>query len=449
MEKEQSEEIKNNTKTEQNEEVAVKIENLCKKYKMYKSKKARLVETIIPSVNMHSDFSAMQDLNLEVRRGEVLGVLGKNGAGKSTLLKMVTGVVTPTSGKITINGKISSLLELGTAFNPELTGIENIYQNGQVMGLTNQQIEERKQEIIDFADIGEHINQPVKTYSSGMFARLAFACAINVDPDILIVDEVLSVGDMSFQLKCFKKFEQFKNKGKTILFVTHSITDVLKNCTRTIIIDFGKKIFDGGVKEGVEKYKKIIVGLDDEKSKEGILTDNEILKQNTNYKQMDKNILWKTHFDENKNLINYGNGKAEVIDYGMFDENGDFANIIENDREIVLKSKIKFKEDIKEPIFTMTLKDFKGLEICGTNTLIEKIATGEYKKDDVVEVSFKQRINVAPGKYTLSFSCTHFNNRGELEVLDRKYDALLVEVLSLKDTVGMIRLDSEIKIEKE
>ena len=428
-------------------ETAIHIEGLCKNYKMFHKKTDRLIEAIIPNINKHDVFSAMQDFNLDVKKGEVLGILGKNGAGKSTLLKMVTGVVTPTAGKIDIKGKISSLLELGTAFNPELTGIENIYQNGQVMGLTNEQIEERKQEIIDFADIGEHLYQPVKTYSSGMFARLAFACAINVDPDILIVDEVLSVGDMSFQLKCFKKFEQFKKNGKTILFVTHSITDVLKNCTRTIIIDSGKKIFDGGVKEGVEKYKKMIVGLDDKKSKEKTLSDSNILEKTSNYGKSDGDT-WKSHFDENQNIIEYGNGKAKVIDYGMFEANGDFASIIENDKPIILKSKIEFKEEIKEPIFTMTIKDFKGLEMCGTNTLIEKIATGTYHKGDIVEVSFKQTINLAPGKYTLSFSCTHFNERGELEVLNRKYDALLVEVLSLKDTVGMISLNSQITIEK-
>lgn len=428
-------------------ETAIHIEGLCKNYKMFHKKTDRLIEAIIPNINKHDVFSAMQDFNLDVKKGEVLGILGKNGAGKSTLLKMVTGVVTPTAGKIDIKGKISSLLELGTAFNPELTGIENIYQNGQVMGLTNEQIEARKQEIIDFADIGEHLYQPVKTYSSGMFARLAFACAINVDPDILIVDEVLSVGDMSFQLKCFKKFEQFKKNGKTILFVTHSITDVLKNCTRTIIIDSGKKIFDGGVKEGVEKYKKMIVGLDDKKSKEKTLSDSNILEKTSNYGKSDGDT-WKSHFDENQNIIEYGNGKAKVIDYGMFEENGDFASIIENDKPIILKSKIEFKEEIKEPIFTMTIKDFKGLEMCGTNTLIEKIATGTYHKGDIVEVSFKQTINLAPGKYTLSFSCTHFNERGELEVLNRKYDALLVEVLSLKDTVGMISLNSQITIEK-
>ena len=436
--------------TFENNDIVLKITNLNKDYKMFARKRDRLLETLFPGIQRHGVFSAMHDFNLEVKKGEVLGILGKNGAGKSTLLKMITGVVTPTSGEIETNGKISSLLELGTAFNPELTGIENIYQHGEVMGLSKEQIESTKQEVIDFADIGEHLYQPVKTYSSGMFARLAFACAINVDPDILIVDEVLSVGDMAFQLKCFKKFQQFKERGKTILFVTHSVTEVLRNCTRTIIIDSGRKIFDGGVKDGVEKYKKMIVGLDEKQSKEGILTDSEILKQNPNVKKAIEKTgdVWKTHFNENPKLITYGNGDADVIDYGIFDTEGNYVNVIENDREVVLKSKILFNKDVREPIFTMTLKDFKGLEIGGTNTLIEKIATGDYKSGDIVEVQFKQRFNVAPGRYTLSFSCTHFNHRGELEVLNRKYDALLVEVLSVKDTVGLMRLDSDIKISK-
>ena len=341
-----------------NNDVALRIQGLSKNYKMFARKRDRIVETLFPAIQRHGKFEAMSDFNLEVKKGEVLGILGKNGAGKSTLLKMITGVVTPTSGTIEASGKISSLLELGAAFNPELTGMENIYQHGQVMGLTNEEIKSKEQEIIDFADIGDHLYQPVKTYSSGMFARLAFACAINVDPDILIVDEVLSVGDMSFQLKCFKKFQQFKENGKTILFVTHSITDVLRNCTRTIIIESGKKIFDGGVKEGVEKYKKIIVGLGDKQSKEGILTDQEYLEENPNYKLIKSTgeEVWKEHFNENPDLITYGNGDAEVIDYGMFDENDNYISILENDKKVKLKSKIVFKKDIKEPIFTMTVK---------------------------------------------------------------------------------------------
>ena len=424
---------------EQENDVVLKIEHLSKQYKMYMSKKHRLLEAILPKYEKHGTFTALSDFNLELRKGEVLGILGRNGAGKSTLLKMITGVVVPTSGSIEVKGKISSLLELGTAFNPELTGIENIYQHGQVMGLTNEEIEAKKQEIIDFADIKEHIYQPVKTYSSGMFARLAFACAINVDPDILIVDEVLSVGDMAFQLKCFKKFEQFKKAGKTILFVTHSVSDILKNCNRAIILKEGQKIYDGEVKEGVEKYKKIIVGLDEEKSEEE--------KKEENIQEI-KEEEWKKHFNQNPNIEDYGNGLAEVIDYGIFNEKGEYLQNIENDKVVVLKSKVKFKADVQDPIFTMTVKNFNGVEICGTNSMYEKIATGAYKKGEVAIVEFAQKLPLAPNKYTLSFSCTHINASGELEVLNRKYDALLVEVISTKDCVGTYVLDTNMKIEK-
>ncbi len=436
----------------ENAENVIEIRDLVKEYKMFHRKTDRLLETIFPAYQKHDVFRAMDHLNLDLKKGELLGILGKNGAGKSTLLKMITGVVSPTSGTIKVNGKISSLLELGAAFNQELTGIENIYQHGQVMGLTNEEIEERKQDIIDFADIGEHLYQPVKTYSSGMFARLAFACAINVDPDILIVDEVLSVGDMAFQLKCFKKFEQFKKRGKTILFVTHSINDVLRNCTRTIIIDSGKKIFDGSVKDGVEKYKKMIVGLSPQETKETVVSEENKPEENTttttNQTVLDPKDTWKSRFNENPNLITYGNKDAEVIDYGMFDLEDNFMTMIENDKPIILKSKVIFHKDVKDPIFTMTLKDFKGLEICGTNTVIEKIITGEFKKGDIAITEFKQTFNVAPGKYTLSFSCTHFNNRGDLEVLDRKYDAILVEVLSVKEMVGLLKINSEVNVTK-
>lgn len=463
----QTEKYNNKNKIEkvkmENEENVIEIRNLVKEYKMFRSKKDRLVETIFPGTKKHDVFRAMDNLNLNLKKGEVLGILGKNGAGKSTLLKMITGVVTPTSGELRVNGKISSLLELGTAFNLELTGMENIYQHGQVMGLTNEEIEERKQDIIDFADIGEHLAQPVKTYSSGMFARLAFACAINVDPDILIVDEVLSVGDMAFQLKCFKKFEQFKEQGKTIIFVTHSITDVIRNCTRSIIIESGKKTFDGSVKDGVERYKKIIVKLD---KAENVIKDDmaEIEKELQQDKEKNKdNKLeeksktkhnnskedWKSHFDVNPDIIEYGNGKADLIDYGIFDENGDITTGIENGKEVILKSKVIFNEDTKDPIFTMTIKDFKGLDMMGTNTVIEKIITGEFKKGEIAIAEFKQKISLAPNKYTISFSCTKFTPSGELEVLSRKYDALLVEVISTKECVGLYRLDSDIKIIKE
>lgn len=427
------------------EEKAIRIEKLVKEYKMYARKKDRLLEALFPFYEKHGIFRAMDNLDLDIYKGEVVGILGKNGAGKSTLLKMITGVVAPTSGTIEVKGKISSLLELGAAFNGDLTGIENIYQHGQVMGLTDEQIEERKQDIIDFADIGEHLYQPVKTYSSGMFARLAFACAINVDPDILIVDEVLSVGDMAFQLKCFKKFEQFKEKGKTILFVTHSVSDILRNCNRAIVIDKGRKIFDGDVKTGVDKYKKIIVGIDPEQDK---LETNDSEISHTLASNVSDDEVWKDKCQENPKLLDYGNGKAEVIDYGVFDSDGNLVSVIDNDDTITLKSKTLFKENVKDPIFTMTVKDFQGKDITGTNTDFEKIATGEFKEGEIGIAEFSLKLPLAPGKYTLSFSCTHYNAQGDLEVFNRKYDALLMEVTSNKPLVGMFKIDPKTSVHK-
>ena len=430
-------------------EAVIKISNLVKEYKMYSNKKDRLLEAVLPGYKKHTTFRAMNNLNLEIKKGEVLGILGKNGAGKSTLLKMITGVVIPTSGNLEKKKKISSLLELGAAFNPDLTGYENIYQHGQVMGLSDEEIKSKEQEIIDFADIGEHLSQPVKTYSSGMFARLAFACAINVDPDILIVDEVLSVGDMAFQLKCFKKFEQFKNNGKTIIFVTHNINDVMTNCNRVIILENGTKTFDGSVKDGVNRYKKIIVGLNpDEENKveeetQELETENIKDEANSTFEN-----FWKDQMNQNPNMIEYGNKLAEVIDYGVFDKDGNLVNMFDNGDYITFKSKVKFNKEVKEPIFTVTLKDFSGKDITGTNTNIEKIATGTFKKGEIAVVEFTQKIPVAPGKYTLSFSCTRYNAKGDLEALNRKYDALLIEIIATKNTVGLIRLDSKINIKK-
>lgn len=427
-------------------ETMIKITDLVKEYKMYARKKDRIMEAVFPKVNnRHGVFKAMDHVDLELKKGEILGILGKNGAGKSTLLKMITGVVIPTSGTIEIKGKVSSLLELGIGFNPDLTGVENIYQHGQVMGMTNEQIEAKKQEIIDFADIGDHLYQPVKTYSSGMFARLAFACAINVDPEILIVDEALSVGDMSFQLKCFKKFEEFKKQGKTILFVTHSVGEVLRNCTRSIILENGRKIFDGDVKTGVDKYKKLMVGIDIDQENETEKKENELVQ---NLHKFDVEEIWKNHFEYNEKHLSYGQNKVDIYDYGIFDTEGNPVITINNEKEVSVKMKIEVQEPIEDPIFALTFKDIKGTELCGTNTMLFRMATGKYQKGDKILVEFTQQVPLAPGRYTISFGCTKYNMNGELEVYQRRYDALFVEVVSNREAVALFDLDSKIKYQK-
>ena len=287
---------------EKQEENIIEIKNLVKKYKMFDRKKDRLIETIFPKVERHKSFTAMNNLNLTVKKGEVLGILGRNGAGKSTLLKMITGVVVPTSGTLSIKGKISSLLELGTAFNSELTGEENIYQHGQVMGLSKEEIEATKNDVIEFADIGEHLYQPVKTYSSGMFARLAFACAINVNPDILIVDEILSVGDIEFQKKCMDKFKEFKDSGKTILYVSHGLDTIQSYCERAIWLEKGKIKEIGSAIEVVENYYRSLIELNNTESKTCFVKLNEVT------------------ICENKNKFDYSDAITLDIAYEVLNE---------------------------------------------------------------------------------------------------------------------------------
>ena len=423
----------------------IKIENLNKEYKMFARKKDRILETIVPKYTNHGVFKALDNFSLELKKGEVLGILGKNGAGKSTLLKIITGVVTPTSGNIDIKGKISSLLELGAAFNPDLTGLQNIYQHGQVMGLSNEQIENKKQEIINFADIGDHLYQPVKTYSSGMFARLAFACAINVDPDILIVDEVLSVGDMAFQLKCFKKFEQFKERNKTIIFVSHSINDILNNCNRTIIMESGKKIFDGGVKEGVDNYKRLITGMLSEQ-KENKKEENNM--PNAIFNIDDDNVEWKKYFTVNPDVLVYGNNEANIIDFGIFNKKGEPVTLVDSQEEVSVKLKAKFNKDVECPTFSMTIKNFNGKEMCGTNTSFQKIYTGSCKAGEKYVCEFKQKLKLAPGKYTISLSCSKYDANGEIVVLNRNYDILIFEAISSTPIVGCFDIDSKVNFQK-
>ena len=233
--------------------VAIRVKDLTKKYKLYQKRSERLANVLGKEKNI-KEFYALKGVSFEINKGECVGIIGHNGAGKSTLLKLLTGVAFPTSGKIEINGRLASMLELGSGFNPELTGMENIYFNGSLNGLTKEEIDGKLKDILEFADIGNFIEQPVKNYSSGMFARLAFAVAINVDPDILIVDEILSVGDVGFQVKCMEKFNEFKKKGKTILYVSHGLGTVKKFCDRAIWLQKGEVVDDGNSVIVVERY---------------------------------------------------------------------------------------------------------------------------------------------------------------------------------------------------
>lgn len=418
-------------------EPIISVKNLSKKYKVFGRKKDVIVEAMFPRANRHTLFTAVDNMTFDVYPGESVGIIGCNGAGKSTLLKMITGVVAPTEGSIKIDGRVSSLLELGTAFNPELTGRENIYQHGQIFGLTNAEIKAREQEIIDFADIGAHLDQPVKTYSSGMFARLAFACAINVDPDILIVDEVLSVGDMAFQMKCFKKFEQFKEGKKTILFVSHNTNDILTNCSRVMILQKGACIFDGDAKEGVERYKKLMSGVE--------MTQNKASEPKPAEPKGEKMA---DSFEQNEKLLVYGNGKADIIDYGVFDSEDRPLSVMNNTDPVRVVFKVRFNEAVDDPIFALSIKSFKGVEVAGANTELYKVETGSFAAGETAAIEFRQSIPLAIDKYSLSFGCVKRLENGELEILDRHYDAIFVDITSDRPSPGILDLKTEFTIRR-
>ena len=253
----------------ENTETVISINHVSKVYKLFEKPMDRLKESLsLTHKNYHTDHFALEDISLEVHKGECVGIIGTNGSGKSTLLKIVTGVLNPTSGNVELKGRVSAILELGAGFNMEYTGIENIFLNGTMLGYTEEEMKAKLDDIIAFAEIGDFINQPVKTYSSGMFARLAFAVAINVDPDILIVDEALSVGDIFFQSKCYRKFNDLKEAGKTILFVSHDMGSVIKYCERCLLINKGKQVMVGKSSEAVDVYKKILANQYDDETKE-------------------------------------------------------------------------------------------------------------------------------------------------------------------------------------
>ena len=239
-------------------DAAIAVEKVCKVYKLYDKPKDRMFEALgLTKKKKYTEHFALSDVSFDVKQGECVGIIGTNGSGKSTILKIITGVLNPTSGNVKVNGRISALLELGAGFNQEYSGMENIYLNGTMNGFTEQEIEARMQDILDFADIGDYVYQPVKTYSSGMFVRLAFSVAINIDPEILIVDEALSVGDVFFQAKCYHKFEEFKKMGKTIMIVSHDLSSIAKYCDRVVLLNQGIKLGEGAQKEMIDDFKRV------------------------------------------------------------------------------------------------------------------------------------------------------------------------------------------------
>ena len=412
-------------------EFAIQVKHLDKMYKLYNKPSDRLRETLGFKVPVREHY-ALRDVNFQVERGETVGIIGTNGSGKSTILKIITGVLNPTAGEVKVDGRISALLELGAGFNMEYTGIENVYLNGTMMGFSKEEVDARLQDILDFADIGDFVYQPVKSYSSGMFVRLAFAVAINIDPEILIVDEALSVGDVFFQAKCYRKFEEFKKMGKTILFVSHDLSSISRYCDRVILLNKGVKLEEGSPKQMVDMYKQLLVGQDPAKAEE---------------KKEEQKESWSQQFQVNPNMLEYGTKLAEIVDFAVLDDKDRCTNTIEKSSSFRIRMKVVFHQDIQEPIIAYTFKDIKGTEITGTNTLFEKKSVEHSQAGDSCTVTFEQEMFLQGGEYLLSMSCTGYRD-GEFQVYHRLYDVCNVTVVSDKNTVGFYDMNSVTTVEK-
>ena len=414
--------------------IAISVRNVDKTYRLYDKPSDRLKESLgLSRKKRYKEHHALKDINMSIYQGETVGIIGTNGSGKSTILKIITGVLNPTNGNVNVNGRISALLELGAGFNMEYNGIENIYLNGTMMGFSEKEIEAKMEAILEFADIGDYVHQPVKTYSSGMFVRLAFAVAINIDPEILIVDEALSVGDVFFQAKCYHKFEEFKKLGKTILFVSHDLSSISKYCDRVILLNKGTKLGEGTPKEMIDVYKRVLVGqyaIDDTENENNLLNDADINK---------------AAGAVNPDLLEYGDKSAYIESYYITDDHGVKTTAVVKGSEFTIHMKVGFDSDIPAPIFAFAFKNIRGTEITGTNTMFEKTFLEPVKEGETKEITFTQKMSLQGGEYLLSLGVTGYNG-SNFEVYHRLYDVINITVISDKDTVGYYDMDSKITV---
>ena len=422
--------------------VAIQVKGLEKAYKLYDKPSDRLKEALgFGRKKRYKEHYALKGVDMTIYQGETVGIIGTNGSGKSTILKIITGVLNPTGGSVHVNGRISALLELGAGFNMEYNGIENIYLNGTMIGFSKKEIDAKMDDILNFADIGDYVYQPVKTYSSGMFVRLAFAVAINIEPEILIVDEALSVGDVFFQAKCYHKFEEFKEMGKTIVFVSHDLSSISKYCDRVVLLNQGVKLGEGSPKEMIDAYKQVLVGqyvpaADDH----SLLSDKEITAAAAAAAGTVKGEV-------NPELLEYGTKDAMITGYKITDDMGRETSALLKGKECTITMQVHFEHDIEAPIFAFTIKNIKGVEITGTNTMVEKAFLSPVRAGSDMEITFTQKIDLQGGEYLLSFGVTGFEKE-EFQVYHRLYDVINMTVISDKDTVGYYDMNSRVVVKE-
>ncbi|PNH97373.1 ABC transporter ATP-binding protein [Vibrio diazotrophicus] len=424
-------------------EVILKLDSVSKHYDLFNNQTEKISKLFRDFLNIKENpnikkYEALNNISFEAKKGEVIGVLGRNGAGKSTLLQLVCGTLTPSKGSIHVNGRLAALLELGAGFNPEFSGRENIYINSAILGLSRNEIAERFDTIVEFADIGDFLDQPVKNYSSGMFMRLAFAVASSVEPDLLIIDEALAVGDARFQAKCFRRLDELRERGTTILLVTHSTEQITRHCSKALLIDQGKMIAFGDAGIVSNQYLELLFGT----SKKNISIDNsEACNIEGVVTRLEESVYYNPH--EHK----WGNGEAEFINFNIRQGNELNPVAIFSDSTYEISFSAKFNASIKNVILGLTIKTNDGITIFGRNTreepnmdVLKSVNEGE-----VVNATFFIRPQLCTGDYLISLGIVK-DVDGDIIPMERRYDSICIRVNSISPSYGIVDLHEKIEV---
>jgi lipopolysaccharide transport system ATP-binding protein len=435
---------------------AIKVEGLSKCYQIYDTPRQRLKQFVMPRLQRMAgrapscyfrEFWALRGIDFEVKRGETVGIVGSNGSGKSTLLHMICGTLAPTGGRVQTQGRIAALLELGSGFNPEFTGRENVYLNGAVLGLTKEQIDDRFESIEAFADIGDFIEQPVKSYSSGMVVRLAFAVQAQSEPDILIVDEALAVGDAKFQAKCFARLKALKQQGTSILFVSHATEQIVTHCDRAIFLKDGGVAHIGSPRDVINAYLDAMFGAEQIDAQ-----GDEVPQPETQTESYDLSLtedVFHTRQTYNPHEYRWGDNAASILDHGLLGEDGAELTTVQVGSAVTLKLSIRFRSQVVRPILGCTIKTKEGITLYNTNSELQSVTEISQAgvAGDVLGVSLCFQARFAPGEYFISLGVASRRPDGTVVPHDRRYDAVHMTVItrSVEPFSGLFDIGAQLR----
>ena len=434
-------------------EPVIRIQNLSKSYRVYNRPIDRVLESIMhrsgirESGTRFREIDALKPLDLEICRGETVGIIGRNGSGKSTLLQIISGTLYPTSGNVEVKGRLSALLELGAGFNPNFSGRENAYLNGSIVGFSHSEMASKFDDILEFSGIGDFIDQPVKTYSSGMYVRLAFAVAIHLDPDILVVDEALSVGDIRFQNKCFRKLRELKEQGTTTLFVTHSSDLIVRHCDRAVLLEKGSMHSMGAPGDVVNEYLNLLFNNDEGQVEAKLTTSDEISHEENGLitdRLIDGCRLRPLY---NPAEYRWGDQRGQIQDYVLLINGEAATSMCEAGDRIDLLLRLIFTQDVTSPILGLTLKTSDGIVVYGANTRERKLDVPAGKAGSEMLLRFSFTINLIGGDYFISLGLADDDEQKDNLAVDRRYDLIHLQVKAEQSDFGIAALNMKILID--